>query len=212
MYGTVCMSIFVFMYMCVYLRLSLSLCICVCMAIASVSSLPLKVCLHHNLKSSLTRPLPSQSVRDSEISDKAKIKMKSSVTLNNEEDSLKIIFQSLEDSQVEVESLMSALRYVDEKYGCTTISIPSSASASASASASDLSSTYTVSSSVNSESPVTKGNTFGCTNTSPSSCILPVQHLYLTAKVLSKAILLYFTLRCYESTIKKIIAASTRGV
>ena len=156
----------------------------------------------------MTRPLPSQSVRDSEISDKAKIKTKSSVTLSNEEDSLKIIFQSLEDSQVEVESLMSALRYVDEKYGSTTISIPSSTSASAS----DLSSTYTVSSSVNSESPVTKGNTFGCTNTSPSSCILPVQHLYLTAKVLSKAILLYFTLRCCESTIKKIIAASTRGV
>ena len=161
------MSIFVFMYVCVYLRLSLSLCICVCMTIASVSSLPLKLCLHHNLKSSLTCPLPSQSVRDSEISDKAKIKMKSSVTLSNEEDSLKIIFQSLEDSQVEVESLMSALRYVDEKYGSTTITIPSSTSASAL----DLSSTYTVSSSVNSESPVTKGNIFGCTITSPSSCI-----------------------------------------
>ena len=87
--------------------------------------------------------------------------------LSNEEDSLKIIFQSLEDSQVEVESLMSALRYVDEKYGSTTISIPSSTSASAS----DLSSTYTVSSSVNSESPVTKGNIFGCTITSPSSYI-----------------------------------------
>ena len=91
--------------------------------------------------------------------------MKSSVTLSNEEDSLKIIFQSLEDSQVEVESLMSALRYVDEKYGSTTITIPSSTSAS------DLSSTYTVSSSVNSESPVTKGNIFGCTITFPSSCI-----------------------------------------
>ena len=73
--------------------------------------------------------------------------MKSSVTLSNEEDSLKMIFQSLLDSEVDVESLMSALRYLDEKFGCTTISIPTTTSTS----------TSNLSSSENSNGPALEG-------------------------------------------------------
>ena len=113
-------------------------------------------------------PVPFQSVRDSEISDKAKIKMKSSVTLSNEEDSLKMIFQSLVDSQVDVESLMSALRYLDEKFGCTTISIPTTTSTSTS--------TPNLSSSVNSNGPALEGECYAILSFLPLNICMFDQH------------------------------------